>query len=910
MQSDMLRQKAKDQVIAENLCGPKTLRSKLVGDGNSGSKVDLDDLETCELIGQGAFGLVHKVQEKTSGQCRVMKTVMRPEGWDDKKLKMEAELLRNLDHPHILRIFSWYEDGDAINIVMEHCEGGELLKVVRKGRRDGLEVTEKWLATAVRQSLEALVYLHSKGVVHKDLKGNNILLLHNATSDDRSYFETMPHVVICDLGIAEVCCRGIFGMRGKKVAGTPVTMAPEVWKGSCSPKSDVWSMGCVTFELFANRLPFEVLGGINKASKVQEKWLELHRRGPDWKLMDCSPQALSFCKQLLVFKEAARPSASECLRHAWFNLCEECRLSPKEVSSICEAVLTWRERNPMQRALCLKMAVGCTCISKFAKIFTRFDTDHSGILERAEIIAALQGIGIDRANAKKAAAALDVNGDNSCEYLEFVAACLSSLEEQFDELLRQEFRALDKRGRGELTVKELEPLLQQLRELADAHGLQLHNIDKNGDGVISFTEFCEYFGRKGVDYVLDNMESKVTMKRPAALPMKEHIRIMNNSLSVEDSVDQIRRSMERSGGQKTPPAVSEGLLKAKTTGKRPSRSSSKDSRGGSERAIVSRKPSSEAQGSEKSPEKSSVKDSPSRTEKDSVDRAGSQGIARQCSNGSGLAQEESPQGTDKVKPKGKPRPSKDSQGGSERTSLTRKTSSEAQGAEQSPEKASAKDSPSRAEKDAEAGGQAKAAPKRPARRRASGSRPRKEAVWSNEPSEVSAKPDASDLASESTKPHLSEGDTADNGSAHANAAQQEGLPHDGEGGRPAAPAPWEALEGRPPAPAEDVANSEAADEGRDPAPGQVPRLPPHPCDFKLSSDNINLITTSFVQSPVTSFEKMESAPCTAGCLPMAGLPWLRYHLPDDGVSGLSRGGKPVKVYAREPLPAGHCIVSL
>lgn len=534
-------QRSESREKEPELRGPAVLRSGLVS--HIENATSLEDLEPEEVIGEGMYGVVHKMREKVTGQLRVVKTVERPTGWDDQQLKMEAQILQNLDHPHILRIFSWYEDGHAVNIVLEHCEGGELMKVVKMGRDNGQHLPELWASTALRQTFEALVYIHSKGVIHKDLKSANLLLLQS-TELQGKFFLSAPHIVVCDLGLAEICSRGIFGMnfgakRGRRVAGTPVTMAPEVWKGSFGAKCDIWSMGCVMFELFTDQLPFR------PSANREDLWFEQYRKGPDWTQFVSSHQALRLNERLLTVKESLRPSATDCLQDEWIRMSANRKLPQQEVDGLVNAVRQWVKRNAAQRAMSLKMAAGCTCLKRFSSLFSQFDTDNSGILDSGEILPAFESLGMSKAAAKEVAHALDINGDGSCEYIEFAGACLSSLDEQFDELLRQEFNVLDTQRRGWLSDEQMAPLIEELKVLAESHGLTLGDLDENGDGVISFSEFCEYFGRAGVKYEDDvDRDSVATRQKPVTqLPMKQQIRLISGQ---NKALQSFKESMEAS----------------------------------------------------------------------------------------------------------------------------------------------------------------------------------------------------------------------------------------------------------------------------------------------------------------------------------------------------------------------------
>merc|ERR1712147_83309 len=100
--------------------------------------------------------------------------------------------------------------------------------------------------------------------------------------------------------------------RGNFVAGTPATMAPEVWTGNFGPKCDVWSVGCVLFELLAGSMPFMAM------SMDPRDWHRKMKQGPDWNMVRTSAQSRDLVERMLTFSDKHRPSMKQCLQHEWF----------------------------------------------------------------------------------------------------------------------------------------------------------------------------------------------------------------------------------------------------------------------------------------------------------------------------------------------------------------------------------------------------------------------------------------------------------------------------------------------------------------------------------------------------------------------------------------------------------------
>lgn len=205
-----------------------------------------------ELIGKGSYGRVYLALNATTGEMIAVKQVEMPTTPSDKNdsrqanfvqaLKMESETLKDLDHPHIVAYLGFEETPNFLSIFLEYVPGGSIGSCLRDHGKFDEYVTKSFTA----QILDGLAYLHSKNIIHRDLKADNILV------------EKTGICKISDFGISKRTDddQGAF----TAMQGTVFWMAPEVigsQKGKgYNSKVDIWSVGCVVLEMWAGRRPW------------------------------------------------------------------------------------------------------------------------------------------------------------------------------------------------------------------------------------------------------------------------------------------------------------------------------------------------------------------------------------------------------------------------------------------------------------------------------------------------------------------------------------------------------------------------------------------------------------------------------------------------------------------------------
>ena len=251
-------------------------------------------------IGRGHFGVAFLVKTQ-EGKRRVLKAleVDRGDG------RQEAEIMRQLRHPHIIRFRDSFEEKGFLAIVMDHAACGDLLgrvdAVKKSERSEHRHLQEEQVRQWFAQALLGLRYLHGLCIVHRDLKNENLFL------------ESEDHLRIGDFGLATKLKKASEIFIEQQIVGTPLYLSPEICaKGMYSTASDIWALGCSLYELLCLSLPFEAANLPSLLVKIAGMTV-IPRP-------NCKCQELSdLCLWLLTKSRMSRPSAVEVLQHSFLQ---------------------------------------------------------------------------------------------------------------------------------------------------------------------------------------------------------------------------------------------------------------------------------------------------------------------------------------------------------------------------------------------------------------------------------------------------------------------------------------------------------------------------------------------------------------------------------------------------------------
>ncbi|NXK80439.1 STK36 kinase, partial [Amazona guildingii] len=200
----------------------------------------MEKYHVLEVIGEGSFGRVYKGRRKRSAQVVALKFIpkVRRSEKELKDLQREIEIMRGLYHPNIIQMLDSFETDKEVVVVTEYAEG-ELFQILEDDRT----LPEDQVQTIAAQLVSALYYLHSHRILHRDMKPQNILLGKDGV------------VKLCDFGFARAM--SIHTMVLTSIKGTPLYMSPElVEERPYDHTADLWSVGCILYELFVGTPPF------------------------------------------------------------------------------------------------------------------------------------------------------------------------------------------------------------------------------------------------------------------------------------------------------------------------------------------------------------------------------------------------------------------------------------------------------------------------------------------------------------------------------------------------------------------------------------------------------------------------------------------------------------------------------
>ncbi|KNC51776.1 STE/STE20 protein kinase [Thecamonas trahens ATCC 50062] len=256
-----------------------------------------ENWEVGDKVGAGSFASVYKVRHKGTKEICAAKIIRLNNKMPNEfaMVKDEVDILRDAAHPNMITLYATYKRTNKVWIIMEYCGGGSIQSLYQKLRRP---MTEDEIKFILREMLAGLAHMHAHGIIHRDIKGGNVLLTHKG------------EVKLADFGVSAQLSHS--QQRKSTIVGTPYWMAPEVvYEGATyDAKADIWSLGITALEMAEMEPPNSKMDPKMAMYMTPSMPAPTFRKPAAW-----SSAFRDFVRLTLQKNPARRPSAAALLAH-------------------------------------------------------------------------------------------------------------------------------------------------------------------------------------------------------------------------------------------------------------------------------------------------------------------------------------------------------------------------------------------------------------------------------------------------------------------------------------------------------------------------------------------------------------------------------------------------------------------
>ena len=456
--------------------------------------------EVIKKIGEGSYGKIYKVKNKQSGDIRAMKQIIKSKIPDINKFQNEIKILAMVDHPNIVRLFEVIEDDKYFNLFQELCTGGELSKKIQT-----TQLKEKEIAKIFNEIMSAVAYCHEKGIVHRDLKLENILFASESPDSP---------VKIIDFGFSVLLGKNNinkdknnndngnnlkkFGFRRmKSKVGTLYYISPEIIKGNYDEKCDIWACGVILFILLCGYPPFSGSNDKEVYNIITQVKYDFNQ--PTWK--NVSKYAKDLIKNMLTLAKN-RYTAKQVLNSKWLEIkLKDANEENMNYYLDYKHIAKYKTYNKFKQAILTFIAsrLNSDECKDIKNIFYNIDEDKNGFITfedyRKYIINEfnIDDLIENEEEIKKGFQGMDIDYNNNIDYTEFLAANLDESIFLKEEKLKEAFRHFDIDDTGAIKKEDLIKVLK-LDDVEDKNKIVNSIIEENDfdkDGKINFNDFMK-----------------------------------------------------------------------------------------------------------------------------------------------------------------------------------------------------------------------------------------------------------------------------------------------------------------------------------------------------------------------------------------------------------------------------------